>query len=247
MALYAETAACAIVCRHYFGLAVAFALASWCFNLPPAAANQMFDFVFHPASYVHPDRLKLHLPAELVGCGVSNALVSQALQSSLGLGDDVALNLQDKTHRAALLPAPALATLALRLGLHQQSHRMKLVILRSELTLLQKHLTPLDWDFVFALQPAKALADAPLLGTAPMADWPALLAQLGWRTLESACGGLPQSVGKRLLLKLPVVAQSQSLSAEHASALVHDIYPALVNQWNPHWDADWLAPTSKNQ
>ena len=226
-------------------LAVAAALASVCFGLSPLAAKQVLDFAFHPALYLHPDRLKLHLPAAVAAMGMSEPLLSQTLQSTLGLGEDVALDLQDITHRAALLPAAVLQTLAMRVGLCQQSQRMKRVILRSELTLLGTHFSAADWDFVFAQSTAGTESDVVVpLDAHAMADWPAQLLQLGWRTLEAACSLLPDSVGKRWLLKFPLVSQPVHPSPAVSMAMVHDIYPALVQQWNPGWDAGFLTATS---
>ena len=226
---------------------MAAALSSLCLGLPPPAARQVFDFVFHPAGYLHADRSRLHIPAPLHGVGMSDHLVSSCLLSSLGLNEDVDLDLHDRAHRAALLPASVLENLALRLALSQQSPRMKQVILRSELELLQKQLTPADWDFIFKQQPSHANTDEPqLLDSVPVADWPARLTKWGWRTLESACSVLPQSVGKRLLLKLPIVSGPQYLSPELACARMRSIYPALVGQWNAQWDADWQTAASSS-
>ena len=224
------------------------AVASFCLGLPPSAARQVFDFIFHPASYLHADRSRLYIPAQLHGLGLSDPLLSEALLISLDLNEEVELNLQDKAHRAALLPTPALEKLALRLALGQQSMRMKQVILRSELQQLQKHLTPEDWDFIFSHPSTLADGDAPqLLDAAPVAEWPARLTKWGWRTLESVCSVLPHSVGKRLLLKLPVVSSPQHPAPELACTMVRDIYPTLVGQWNAQWDADWQIAASSSQ
>jgi hypothetical protein len=224
---------------------VAAALASVCFGLPPLAVQQVLDFTFHPALYLHPDRLKLHVPAAVAAMGMSEPLLSQTLQSTLGLGEEVALDLQDITHRAALLPAAVLQTLALRVGLCQQTQRIKRVILRSELTLLGAYFSAADWDFVFAQSTAGTESDVALpLDAHAMADWPAQLLQLGWRTLEAACSLLPDSVGKRWLLKFPLVSQPVHPSPAVSMAMVREIYPALVQQWNPGWDAGFLPATS---
>lgn len=219
-----------------------------CFALPPAAARHMIDFVFHPASYIHPDRNKLHIPADLTDKDVSPAFLSQILLTHLDLGDDVALDVQNSAHRAALLPASVLEALALRLGLYQQSQRIKLVILRSELELMQKHLNPADWDFVFAKKSQGNQVDSSdLLNASPISEWPVILMRLGWQTLEAACRALPHSVAKRFLLKLPVVSSLQPPSPDLALAMLHEVYPALVDQWNPEWDAHWLTASSKNR
>jgi hypothetical protein len=219
---------------------VAQALASVCLALPQAPARQLFDFVFNPASYLHSDRAALHVPAKLQSMGLSAPRLSQALMPHLGLSDDVALDLHDTAHRAALLPLAALEKLALRLSMSQQSLRMRQVILRAELEPLQQLFTPQDWDFVFSHPHLPASGEVTqLLDSIPQADWPKRMTQWGWRMLEAACSVLPPSVGKRCVLKLPVVSGPLHAEPEVACAMVRAIYPALVAQLHPQWEADW--------
>lgn len=221
-------------------------LASLCFGLPQSASKQLSDFVFNPAAYLHPDRGAMLVPVQLQGSGFSGALLSKSLLNGLGLNEEVPLNLSDKLHRVALLPTDALAKLVLRLALYQYAQRLKQVVLRSELEQLQKHVSPLDWDFIFSVQAPKLDADDGLLDRVPVADWPLRLSKWGWRTLESACSVLPESLGKRWLLKLPVVSSAQHAEPEVACTMLRAIYPAWVQQWNPEWDAGWQMLTSSS-
>lgn len=208
--------------------------------LPQSAARQVFDFVFHPASYLHADRRSLYVPAKLQTEDCSVERLSQALLQRLGLSHNVPFEWQNRAHRAALLPFVMLQKLAMRMALSQFAPSIKLIILRSEIAQLEPQFAADDWTFVYSHDhlPSSAESQEVLEGV-PLTEWPVRLQKWGWRTLEAACGELPVEVGQRCLLKLPVVSSPRHAEPERALALLHDIYPALVAQWNAEWDADW--------
>jgi hypothetical protein len=221
-------------------LIVAAAFALQCLGLPQSAARLLFDFIFHPISYLHPDRRALYVPAKLHTADCSPERLSQALMLRLGLGHDVALEWQNPAHRAALLPWDALQKLAWRMALSQLAPSIRRIIVRSELAQLQSQFGPDDWTFVYSHDHLPSSSESQeLLDGVTLAEWPVRLQKWGWRTLEAACGELPVEVGQRCLLKLPVVSSARHAEPERALALLHDIYPALVAQWNAEWDANW--------
>lgn len=218
------------------------AFALQCLGLPECAARQVFEFIFHPASYLHPDRRSLHVPSRLHGSDVSATLLSQALLQRLGLTLDVVLDWQSRAHRAVLLPYDLLQKLALRTALSQLAPMLRRIVVRSEVAQLKPQFSPEDWDFVFDHSHLPSDTEAmTLLEGVPLADWSVRLQKWGWRTVEAACGVFPPAIGQRCLLKLPLVTSPRHAEPELAYALLQDIYPSVVAQWSPAWDADWSS------
>ena len=234
-------------------------------NLPVDAARNVFEFAYHPAAYIHPERAQHGVPALLQNAGLSTQHVSEGLLSLEAMSPWNGLDWSSLHHRPALLPFEGLQVLAWRLGLASMAPRLRRVIGREEWQTLSEFLSPADWQWVdewprpMAAGPSPRSASlsstsqhtfsqplnwlpADALTDLPVSTWPELLQQWGWDVVDAACGSMPAYIGQRLRLKLPLLDESLKPPASTLAltALVA-AYPGAVAQWNPAWDAAWVS------
>jgi hypothetical protein len=231
--------------------------AAW-WQLEPRAAALVRDFLFHPAVYVHPDRLADVWPggADLQPTrGADDAALSRALMQVFEIPTDVELDAQHPLHQVALLPYEGLARLARRVELECLGRRLRRVILRSELQALAGRLNEDDWRVVMAggidggrSQHALDHAREPVDGenpaeaaSMPMQELAHQLDTLGWQVLEQAFSQLPAGLRSRAVLKLPMRPNPSNPDASASKALVERVYAACADEWDADWHEAWLA------
>lgn len=240
-------------------------------DLPVDAARNVFEFAYHPAAYIHPERAQQHVPELLQNAGLSTPHVSEGLLALEAMSPWNGLDWSSMHHRPALLPFEGLQVLAWRLGLASMAPRLRRVIGRDEWLALSEFLSPADWQWVdewprpMAAGPSTGSASrasisqhtlsqplnwlpADALNDLPVSAWPALLQQWGWGVVDAACGSMPASIGERLRLKLPLLDETLKPPASTLAltALVA-AYPGAVAQWNQAWDAAWAPVTRTTQ
>ncbi len=226
-------------------------------DLPVDAARQVFEFAYHPAAYIHPERAHQAVPALMQKAGLSASHLSVGLLDLEAISPWNGLDWSSMHHRPALLPFEGLQVLAWRLGLASMALRLRLVIARTEWLALSEFLSPADWQWVDEWPQAMGIKhlSQPLnwlpvdaLDALPISAWPALLQQWGWGVVEAASGSMPANIGERLRLKLPVRDDTLKLPASTLAltALVA-AYPGAVAQWNTAWDAAWVTEVQTAQ
>lgn len=239
-------------------------------GLPAEAARCVFEFAYHPAGYIHPERVHDLVPVVLQRTGVSSRDVSIGLLEMPGLSIWNGLDWSNVQHRLALLPLEGLNKLAWRLGLASVAPRLRRVIVGREWLALSEFLSADDWLWVDEWpRPMAAGARAgaastvnrsaiaqPLnwlpvdaLDALPLTDWPTHLQQWGWQVVDAACHAMPTDIGERLRLKLPLVTTQMPKPPHPTLALTALVaaYPSAVAQWNSAWDAMWLPETTTPQ
>lgn len=210
------------------------------FQLPPALASTVLNFLQHPSREADPDRLTASLPA--AWAPPLSPAAEQALSQEWQLDaerDLPLLDLRQPLHRLALLPRALLGQLARQLGLLDQGRRLRRVILRSEREALAGQVSRGEWAWL--LEPQRPVAAQALAEPA----WPELAAwldTLGWALLTQAAASLPGGLAQRLTLKLrPVTLNPAPLDTEQALHRVLDHYPRCVAELAPDWEAGWNA------
>ncbi len=240
-------------------------------NLPVDAARNVFEFAYHPAAYIHPERVQQEVPEWLHGAGLSTRHASEGLLATLEMSPWNGLDWTSLQHRPALLPFEGLQALAWRLGLASMAPRLRRVVIRDEWQALSEFLSPADWQWVdqwprpmgagpatrSSLPSSTSLPAEPqplnwlpadALDELPVSSWPPLVQQWGWCVVDAASGAMPPSIGARLRLKLPLLAPAFTPPASAvALTAVMAAYPGAVAQWNPTWDALWVSAPSTAQ
>jgi hypothetical protein len=145
-------------------------------SLPAPQASRIHEFIFHPAAYIHPQRLAAIWPGSadrLPADGRHDAALSAALMAEFDLSDGVDVDVYAPLHQAAMLSP-------------------------SELQQISRD----DWDLVFASAPSRLVEDD---AQSPMGLTELMRAfgRLGWQLLDAAFTRLPDSVSRRACLKLP--------------------------------------------
>jgi hypothetical protein len=231
--------------------------AAW-WQLEPRAAALVRDFLFHPAVYVHPDRLADVWPggADLQPTrGADDAALSRALMRVFEIPTHVELDAQHPLHQVALLPHEGLARLARRVELECLGPSLRRVILRSELQVLAGRVNEDDWRVVMAGRTEAGLPQGPLdhwrdpVDGAPLTEPDSMPAQelvhqldmLGWQVLEQAFSQLPAGLRSRAALKLPVCPKPSNPDASASTALVERVYAACADEWDADWHEAWRA------
>lgn len=209
------------------------AIARW-LALSPLAVQRIHAFIFDPASYLHPDRLPAYVPAALRGQAPD--VVSRALLPGLGAAEELDLGLP--AHRAALLPAEGLRRLALRVGACAEAGHLKRVVASSDIATLSDTLDAADWRAAYRSERCAARG-TPQPSAAGLA---AMIARMGWATLQAACDALPRGIGQRLLMKLPLADGTVALAPGAAMATVAAVYAEAVDDWEAGWDACFATP-----
>lgn len=181
-------------------------------SLPKHQARLVHEFIFHPAAYIHPQRLEAVWPGPQSHRPTNpdqDTALSAAILAAFDLSDKVELDLHVPLHQVALLGTADLARLAHRCEVLALAPDLRRIILRREIEALQPCLSPEDWDLVFAADVAVPQgAEAPVWPNA--GELLQAFGVLGWQVLEAAFVRLPDSVSRRACLKLPV---SQPLDA----------------------------------
>jgi hypothetical protein len=243
-------------------------------NLPTDAARCVFEFAYHPANYIHPDRADAGVPQALRQSGLNPRNTSLGLLNMPCLSSWNGLDWGHLQHRVALLPLDGLQALAWRLGLASVAPRLRRVIVRRDWMALSETLSTDDWQWVDAWPGpmaagagARARAEtaanrhtigqplnwlpAEALDDLPLSDWPAHIGAWGWQVLDAACDGLPTDIGARLRLKLPLInTTAQSPKPPQPTLALTALvaaYPSAVAQWNPAWEAMWLPQPTNPQ
>ena len=160
-------------------------------SLPAPQASRIHEFIFHPAAYIHPQRLAAIWPGSadrLPADGRHDAALSAALMAEFDLSDGVDVDVYAPLHQAGEVLALA--------------PHLRRIILRSELQVLAAQISRDDWDLVFASTPSRLVEDD---AQSPMGLTELMRAfgRLGWQLLDAAFTRLPDSVSRRACLKLP--------------------------------------------
>lgn len=218
----------------------------WQFD--PAMARVLWTFILQPCAGMHPDRLARLWPGHpsvvrLIPEG--EAALSRALMGTLELNDQVELDLDQPLHRCALMPYEGLAVVARQIELQLLAPRLRRIILRRELELLQPVLGPDEWAMALdtRLHESQGLAPGELEDL-PVDEVLALFDQLGWVVLDAALGQLHPSVARRAQLKLPVMPAppiARALDVSRAEAIAQTAYPTAQERWQAGWDDAWLS------
>ena len=206
-------------------------------SLPAEAARCVFEFAYHPAHYMHPDRVGHLVPQALHNTGLNKHNTSVGLLSLPGLSTWNGLDWGNVQHRLALLPLEGLQTLAWRLGLASVAPRLRQVILKREWLALSEFLSADDWRWVdtwpspmaagarersepsanrHAISQPLNWLPAEALDELPLSEWHLHMLHWGWQVVETACDAMPSDIGERLRLKLPMStlsAQDQTMTA----------------------------------
>ena len=212
-------------------------------DLPQRLSRAVHDFVFDPGLYAHSQRaadlLPKGLPWPRAGTG------ARALMDRCGLSTHVELDFDQPLHRMALLPAHALAMVAHRAGWTFHVEDLQRVVLKTEIDVLssQLQLSPKDWEALDELAPA-TISDNQSPPRAPRLSLEALIRRIpsvGWQLIDAACQTLPDSVARRVRLKLPLWDRQELLvpGPRDLSMMVSKSYVWAATQWDPQWEGLW--------
>lgn len=212
-------------------------------ELPQRLSRAVHDFVFDPALYLHAQRAADLLPKDLelprTGTG------ARVLMDRCGLSAHVDLEFDQPLHRMALLPANALAMVAHRTGWTFHAAELQRVVLKTEVEVLssQLQLSAQDWEALDDPKPASG-PDDQRLPRPPRLSLEALTRQIpsvGWQLIDAACQTLPDSVARRLRLKLPVWSEQERTvhGPRDLSMMVSKAYVWAATQWDPQWEGLW--------
>ena len=217
--------------------------------LPTDAARCVVEFAYHPARYIHPERVSQHVPDALIKAGLNSRNMSIGLLQMAGLSTWTGLDWSNVQHRLALLPLEGLQTVAWRLGLASVAPRLRRVIVGHEWRALSESLSADDWQWVDAWpRPMMATGGTsasastlnrqgigqPLnwlpmdaLDVLSVSDWATHIQHWGWQVMDAACDAMPAEIGARLRLKLPVINGLSNDPAQLASK-VKTPHPTLA-------------------
>ena len=174
-------------------------------SLPAPQASRIHEFIFHPAAYIHPQRLAAIWPGSadrLPADGRHDAALSAALMAEFDLSDGVDVDVYAPLHQAAMLSPSELQQVAHAGEVLALAPHLRRIILRSELQVLAAQISRDDWDLVFGSAPSRLVEDD---AQSPMGLTELMRAfgRLGWQLLDAAFTRLPDSVSRRACLKLP--------------------------------------------
>ena len=207
-------------------------------KLSPEAMRALYEFIHAPGLQAHPGRLQQLLDGD--DADGDDPALQQLILARLQLGDATEFDPGDLLHRTALLPREELRQVARRIGLACAAPRLRLVIRRSELELLDEAMRDDDWDFILAQPPSPECAGKHALAKTALAELPEACQRFGWSLLESRCDALPPDIGERLRLKLPPASRTPSPGAASLSdAVFTALCEAAGKDCNPGWDAAW--------
>ncbi len=231
-------------------------------RLGPRAAQAFLAFVADPASWIHPRWVERLVPEPLRESAAADpAVISRGLMAAQGWEPALpAFRFADPAHRAALLPADGLDALARALGLRACASELQRLIARDDVLRMAAALTEPDRRLLETLIASRAAGDTasageraadagtsawPPQGPPPLdvADLLEALPSRGHQLLAHALSALDGAIGARALLKVPPAeadpAAPQPASAAPALDWLREVYPAVIGDWDPQWEAMW--------